>query len=381
LASPSYPADPGDPAEQDYVYYWKRDGAIAAMEIAADGVPMDSVRTAAHLADYVTFANICDGAAPLSQAKFSIEGNPYPGWPPQTDGPALETLALLQAYPKLDPATQVRARAIVDQNTTFLLQNYQRDTFTLWEEEVGDSFFAQAVQLRCLRAVRAQPFGVASPPALVEAITWLTSALAGHWNGDHYLTFSPPLDRPHGLYDPNSDVVMACVYGEVDSTDPKLLATAAKVRTMWEDDPTYHYPVNDSDRALGIGPLIGRYPGDTYDGDGIDTSVGHPWALCTCNFAELYYRLARAIAAGTPIPTDPLAEPFLSQVGISATATPANAAEALRRAGDRMLYAVVYHSDNLELSEQFDRSSGYEKSVSNLTWSYAAFLSAVRARP
>lgn len=44
-----------------------------------------------------------------------------------------------------------------------------------------------------------------------------------------------------------------------------------------------------------------------------------------------------------------------------------------------MLRAVIYHSDHIELSEQFDGTSGYEKSVSNLTWSYAAFLSAVRA--
>ena len=47
---------------------------------------------------------------------------------------------------------------------------------------------------------------------------------------------------------------------------------------------------------------------------------------------------------------------------------------------DRMLQAVIFHSDNLELSEQFDATTGYEKSVSNLSWSYAAFLSAVRAR-
>ena len=44
-----------------------------------------------------------------------------------------------------------------------------------------------------------------------------------------------------------------------------------------------------------------------------------------------------------------------------------------------MLRAVVYHSDHLELSEQFDGTSGYEKSVRDLTWSYASFLSAVRA--
>jgi glucoamylase len=45
-----------------------------------------------------------------------------------------------------------------------------------------------------------------------------------------------------------------------------------------------------------------------------------------------------------------------------------------------MLRAIVYHSDHYELSEQFDGTTGYEKSVRNLTWSYAAFLSAVRAR-
>jgi glucoamylase len=52
----------------------------------------------------------------------------------------------------------------------------------------------------------------------------------------------------------------------------------------------------------------------------------------------------------------------------------------LQDAGDAMLAAVIYHSDHLELSEQFDGVTGYEKSVKNLTWSYAAFLSAVRAR-
>jgi glucoamylase len=41
---------------------------------------------------------------------------------------------------------------------------------------------------------------------------------------------------------------------------------------------------------------------------------------------------------------------------------------------------VIYHSDNLELSEQFDGAGGYERSVHNLTWSYAAYLSAMRAR-
>ena len=45
-----------------------------------------------------------------------------------------------------------------------------------------------------------------------------------------------------------------------------------------------------------------------------------------------------------------------------------------------MLQAIVFHSDHLELSEQFDATTGYEKSVSNLSWSYTSFLPAVRAK-
>lgn len=67
-------------------------------------------------------------------------------------------------------------------------------------------------------------------------------------------------------------------------------------------------------------------------------------------------------------------------LGIDGTTPVDDAADVLDAAGDRMLAALVFHSDHLELSEQFDRTTGFEKSVANLTWSYAAFLSAVRSR-
>jgi glucoamylase len=382
LASPSYPADRNNPAEQDYVYNWKRDAAIVAMEIAADGVPMDPARAAAHLADYVEFATECQANAALDQAKFTIEAQPFPSWPAQTDGPALQTLSLISAFPKLDAGSEGPARAIADKNTDFLLTVYSDPTTSLWEEVKGYSFFARAVQLRCFEELKSQGYGMKKPANVDNVIASLQSDLVGHWSGNYYLTFSPLADTgSHGVYDPNIDIVMACIYGAIDPTDPKLLATAAKVRGQWADDGSpYQYPIDRADRVLGIGPLLGRYPGDTYDGDGTDPTQGHPWAPCTCNFAQLYYELAKAIIAGAPVPNDPLAQPFLAQIGVDPSTPSTDAVAALRQAGDRMLYAIVYHSDNLQLSEQFDRTTGYEKSVSNLSWSYAAFLSAVRTR-
>ena len=165
-------------------------------------------------------------------------------------------------------------------------------------------------------------------------------------------------------------------------TDTKLLGTAALLRSQWADpNSPYFYPINGADQQQrGIGPMLGRYPGDVYDGN-TDAQVGdHPWAVSTCAFAELYYRLASAITRAGAVPLDALSTNFFSQVSIDAQTTPAAAAAALQAAGDKLLQAVVFHSDDYELSEQFDATSGYEKSVSDLSWSYASFLSAVRAR-
>ena len=387
IAAPAYPAnDPG--VDQDYVFNWVRDAAITAMELAAAALPVRPGGGVQPLIDYVTFAKTCqDNAAPtLAHACFTIEGQPRP-WTEQTDGPALQTLAILAAHAQLDQATQAVAAQVIDTNLSFLLKAYQEPTTNLWEEHSGYSFFARAAQLRCLREVAANSYGIAVPPGTSDAIGWLESALAGHWNGTCYLSLLGPGDSPSDPagpgYDPNIDIVIAAVYGAIPVTDTKLLATAALLRQQWDTSsaaPVYPLNVADHDQR-GIGPLLGRYPGDTYDGDMADHVVGgHPWALCTCNFAELYYRLGTEITQAGKVPLDDLSGPFFSQVGISAGTTPADAVTALDQAGDAMLQAVIYHSDNLELSEQFDGNTGFEKSVRNLTWSYASFLSAVRAK-
>lgn len=386
IAAPSYPANaPG--ITQDYVFNWVRDAAITALELAAASPAEPDVPVEA-LVDYVTFADVCQrNAAPTKgHACFTIAGQSRP-WSEQNDGPAIQTVALLAAFDKLDPATQQVATDLIGRNIAFLLGCYQDQTTNLWEEHIGFSFFARSVQLRCLRDLAANTLGVAVPNGVQKAISWLENALHVHWNGTYYATMiggTTPGDPsqpavPEG-YDPNIDIVQAGIYGAVSCTDTKLLATAAQLRSAWaEPSSPEYYPVNGSDATLGYGPMFGRYPGDLYSG-GSESLGDHPWALCTANFAQLYYEVANAVQASGQVPLDTLSEAFFDQVGVGASTGAPAAVTALQAAGDAMLQAVVYHSDHLELSEQFDGWSGYEKSVRDLTWSYAAFLSAVRAR-
>jgi glucoamylase len=379
LASPSW-ENTATRLTQDYVYHWTRDAAIVAIELAW-AYSTGNLPDSQPLVDYVTFAQTCQqSAGDFDRASFYINGRPRP-WTDQTDGPALQTLALLAMYPQLDPATQATALTLVNANLDFLQGAYQGQTFNLWEEEYGYSFFARSAQLRCFQAVAANTVGIAVPSWLPSALGWLTTALDGHWNGAVYQSMLPVPADYRAPYDPNIDIVQAAVYGAESVTDPRLLATAAQLRAQWADPASqYHYPINAADAALGLGPMLGRYPGDVYDGDTDDQVGDHPWALCTANFAELYYRVAASITASRTVPADSLSASFLSQAGVTAATDPLTAAAALRAAGDAMLQAVVYHSDHFELSEQFDAVTGFEKSVANLSWSYAAFLSAVRAR-
>jgi glucoamylase len=380
LASPSW-ENTATHVTQDYVYHWTRDAAIVALELSAayaSGVLPDNQP----LNDYVQFSQTCQQApGDFDRASFYIDGAQRP-WTDQTDGPALQTVALLTMYRQLDAAAQATAASLIAANLGFLEGAYQGETYNLWEEEYGYSFFARSAQLRCFQAVAANSVGIAVPGWLPAAMTWLTSALDGHWNGEYYRSVLPVPTDYRAPYDPNIDIVQAAIYGAESATDPQLLATAAQLRAQWASPGSpYFYPVNSADTARGIGPLLGRYPGDVYDGDTDALTGDHPWALTTANFAELYYRLAAKILSSRTVPADSLSATFLTQAGITATtASPYDAATALRAAGDAMLQAIVFHSDHFELSEQFDADTGFEKSVSNLSWSYAAFLSAVRAR-
>ena len=387
IAAPSYPRDTPN-VDQNYVYNWVRDAAITAFEIAAAKIP-DNGET---LIDYVNFARLCQqNAQPtLAHACYTIDGQSR-SWTEQSDGPALQTLATLAAYSQLDVPAKALANQVIATNLGYLLNEYRNPTVNLWEERSGLSFFARSAQLRCFRAIAANTFGIPVPAGTTDAANWLQDALSQHWNGSYYVTLLAPPSPGNANnsavaadvgYDPNIDIICAAIYGAIPVTDTKLLATAGRLRGQWSDAGSASlYQINIDDQARGFGPLLGRYPGDLYDGDvAHPVRGGHPWALCSCNLAELYYRLGNAISSSGAVPLDDLSRPFFAQVGVSNTTSRADAVTALRAAGDRILRGVVFHSDHLELSEQFDGTSGYEKSVTNLTWSYAAFLSAVRAR-
>src|SRR6266545_4252111 len=144
-------------------------------------------------------------------------GRPRPNWSEQSDGPALRTLAILRMYTELDVAAQAVARDVIATDIGYLRSVYQQPTTSLWEERDGYSFFARAVQLRCFSELAANAVGGPVAPGVAEAISWLQARLVEHWNSTEriYVTFGGPAGATNPPltpgYDPNVDIVMACV--------------------------------------------------------------------------------------------------------------------------------------------------------------------------
>lgn len=386
IASPSRPHD--TVTTEDYVNFWVRDGALTVNECIYHDLPSKEM-----LDEYVAFSDVVQNTAikagRRAHACFNIDGTKRP-WGEQGDGPALRILSILEIWDHLGIKAKSTARKILINDRQYIIENYKSKTDNAWEEINGKCFFSRAAQRHAIDKLQQTAFitGV-EPDTQVPGIIYdLTKLLEQHWIPErgHYCSIlegkaKDGVLRGHEL---NIDLIFACTYAGLSCFDERMLVTVSKLRDKFVN----LYPINHKDAENDIGPLIGRYPGDYFDGtinEGGD--MGHPWPLCTANLARYYYQCMVELA-NTPdiVITDPMKH-FFSQIGFDHTGDISKSSlkykelhGALLTAGDKLMRAIVYHSDHLELSEQFDRIHGTCMSVRSLTWSYSSFIAASRTR-
>jgi glucoamylase len=152
-----------------------------------------------------------------------------------------------------------------------------------------------------------------------------------------------------------------------------------------------HKVVTDSFRSIytlnsgipeGTAVSVGRYPEDTYQG-------GNPWYLNTLAAAELLYdalyqwnRIGSITVTSTSLA---FFKDFDSSIAVgtyaSSTSTYTTLYDAISTYADGYVNIVgTYVQANGSLSEQFNRDNGVPLSAYDLTWSYAALLTAAARR-
>jgi glucoamylase len=371
-----------------------------------------------------------DDLSGLGEPKFHVDGTPFTGsWGrPQRDGPALRALALmhyLREYNASHPllwssesaedffrpyyAVEMPPRSVIKADLEYVSHSWNQSSFDLWEEVEGLHFFNLMVSARSLRegselARTFEDMGAAS--WYEEQAGYIEAFLGQFWDAQKGHLVETLSSERSGL---DCGLLLGSLHAlpadgsESDTVYPPwseemLMSLLALARDQRDRFPINSSPSDeDQDDDVGEDSLegtgLGRYPEDVYDGYGTSNRGGNPWFLCTSSAAEVLYRTASHISVAGNLTISNTGLPFFE--ALLATSTlfvdvgtfgPSDALfhsviERLYTTGDQFLEVIKAHVDaEGSMSEQFDRVTGYMRGANDLTWSYGAFLQAVRAR-
>jgi glucoamylase len=324
------------------------------------------------------------GDAVLADVRVNADGTlDFIRWSrPQNDGPALRVMALLRwwhdsAELRLEPALLARLGDVLRADLLFTLAHVREPCGDVWEEDSGYHYYTQLVQAEALARGAAwlkESGQHAAAEASQLAAQETLARLDDFWSeADGFYRSRNAAAAADSGKDPNIAVILAVLHaGRTDARhgvlDPRTQATLTALEELCEAQ----YAIN-RERAPEHGAALGRYPGDRYYGGGA-------WFLATLAAAEFYFRLACALRGGASLPEVPANTRFRQRLPAAAAGGEQWARLAFER-GEAILRTVrAFTPESGALSEQFDRTTGAQTSAKHLSWSYAAFITAVAAR-
>lgn len=425
IASPSK-------SKPDYYYQWTRDAAITMDSVvrqfwdqASNGVLNSTLNDiiSGYIASQGALQQVNNPSGELDwnkrvvsglgEPKFETDGTAFTGhWGrPQNDGPALRintvshyinTQLEWNSTASTDDFTHIYENMVLP-DVEYILQYWDQPSFDLWEELEGFHLFTSQVQFNAL--VNAVDLARQYSDRETESRCTFTAGSIKQFIKTHFKTDS----RLNAYYEPSS-------FGRSGLDSSIFLAALDSVR--WQssvselalkpyDDiliatilPYVHsfdYPINhqrlsqfedlfqDAPGYVAVG--VGRYAEDVYDGVG--TSHGNPWFICTATIAETIFFIAQHLAQQPRdyvLERSKLTKEFYSLfVPSDSIARDSDEYQHLLNRlvdlGDSFLDVIREHqAQNGDMSEQFNRYNGYMQGAEKLTWSYGSFWSAVRAR-
>jgi glucoamylase len=324
------------------------------------------------------------GDAVLADARVNPDGTPdFTRWSrPQNDAAGLGTIALLRwwrEFPELrrDPTLDSLLIDVIRTDLAFTLARIHEPCVGIWEEGSGHHYYTQLVQAEALQRgaewleARGESDSVHAARLAAEETL---AILDGLWSEADGFYRSQAATGPADAAHLDIAVILAVLHagraeGRHSVLDPHAQATLAALEELFETE----FAINRA-RPQDRGPALGRYASDRYYGGGA-------WYLTTLAAAEFYFKLAHSLRSAAAMPVVPANERFRQRLAPTSAARREDWARLAGERGDAILRTVrAFTPASGELSEQFDRSTGAQTSAKNLSWSYAAFITAAASR-
>ncbi|KAE8149099.1 Six-hairpin glycosidase-like protein [Aspergillus avenaceus] len=387
IASPSR-SDP------DYFYTWTRDSGLV-MKTLVDLFRNGDAQLLPIIEEFITSQARIQGVSNpsgglssggLGEPKLNADETAFTGaWGrPQRDGPALRATAMISFGEWLidNGYTKIAADLVwpvIRNDLSYVAQYWNQSGFDLWEEVQGSSFFTVAVSHRALieGSTFAKNVGSSCPYCDSQA-PQIRCYLQSFWTGSYILAnfgggrtgkdINTVLGSIH-TFDPEAD----CDDVTFQPCSARALANHKSVTDSFRSI----YKIN-AGKAANQAVAVGRYAEDVYYN-------GNPWFLTTLAAAEqLYDALYQWNRIGSLSITD-VSLPFFKALYngaatgsyASSTSVYADIVAAVKSYADGYVEIVqTYATSAGSMAEQFTKADGTQTSARDLTWSYAALLTA-----
>lgn len=343
-----------------------------------------------------------------------------------------------ELYTRYQPCANM---GILKRDLCYVTKSPDKVAYDLWEEVPDVFFFNSLAQYEALirglkvagkyedgSFVEEMKFAKDNLAKSLAAKFWRTDKCQGyyaHWSK----TDSCPNKRNRSVYNNENCINISTIlpFTLTDDTPINIasensLRNADAVRKAFcytscdngDRKPQARYEIDDG--SNGFCMYLGRYPGDVFDGG--DDTTSNPWVLSTVSMAHFYYKLARVITEQCALSVTPDVLPFFSFIlhvdsnrnpdkatfdalqkvaassthGVSDRTLLKKLAESLALEGDALIGAVKFYfpgpmdfdGKKTWLPEQINAKreapQHHMRSAQDLTWSYAALLSAMLER-
>jgi len=319
IASPS--TDP------PYQYHWIRDAALSMRVFINLYSKTKKNVYLIHIFNYIEREceiqkmNTITG---IGEPKVNIDNTPYnePWGRPQNDGPALRCLNLINIYQLLLDDYPVIMKQIVlpmiQTDINYILNNYNKTCFDLWEEIDGWHFYTRMVQLKCIKEYMIFENNEKNNNIYLK----LLDNLKHHISENGIIS---SFDKKGNIvkFD-DASILLAYCHISFDSDIIKEIPIEFAIKNSIN---LINYFQNKYKTNTYY--MIGRYFNDKYFN-------GHVWILCSLGLVQ-----------------------FLKNINMN------------DKKVDMILNKILSIDSNLNLSEQYDIDTQQKISAEKLTWNYS----------
>ena len=332
-------ASPSD--EPDYKYHWIRDSALVMRPIIHQYKLTNEAKYFQTILNYLEIeTNIqkLPGISGLGEPKINTDGTSFMGdWGrPQNDGPALRGIVLF----KIIKAFEGKYINIIDniivpilkKDIKYIIENYNKPSFDLWEENYGWHWYTRMVQCKFLKECITHYTYIShsiNKKTLLDTYQILSDNLLDHINGESIISSF----NTEGSIVRYEDAANILAYCHIDFDKDIMKKFPLKLLKHTSTNLVDYFRKKYNNPTIN---LIGRYQNDKYYN-------GQIWIICSLALAQYYLKLFNINRSE----------------------------DSYYIIANSIMEKIISLDPNLILPEQFDPNTNEYFSAKKLTWNYS----------